>query len=54
MWNHMDLLLGQTLFYSILKSICNVLKLGKLILFLDGANIFCAGNNLKELHNLKE
>ena len=29
--------------------ICNVTKLAKFILFGDDTNIFCAGNNLKEL-----
>ena len=32
--------------------ICNVSKLAKFILFTDDTNLFCAGNNLKELKGM--
>ena len=43
---------GPKLFVLYINDICNVSKLAKLILFADDTNIFCAGNNLKELQGM--
>ena len=37
---------------SYINYICNVSKLAKFILFADDTNLFCAGNNLKELQGM--
>ena len=43
-------ILGPKLLY--ISDICNISKLAKFILFADDTNIFCAGNNLKELQGM--
>ena len=45
-------ILGPKLFVLYINDICNVSKLAKFILFADDTNIFCAGNNLKELQGM--
>ena len=45
-------ILGPKLFILYINDICNVSKLTKFILFADDINIFCAGNNLKELQGM--
>ena len=44
--------MGPKLFVLYINDICNVSKLAKFILFVDDTNIFCAGNNLKELQGI--
>ena len=45
-------ILGPKLFVLYINDICNVSKLAKLILFADDTNIFCAGNNLKQIQGM--
>ena len=42
-------ILGPKLFVLYINDICNISKLAQFILFADETNIFCTGNNLKEL-----
>ena len=50
MWSLVDTVL---LYYYRLSLDCNVSKLAKFILFFaDDTNIFCSGNNLKELQGM--
>ena len=46
-------IIGPKLFVLYINDICNVSKLAKFIFFFaDDRNIFCAGNNLKELKGM--
>ena len=47
-----DSILGPILFLLYINDLCNISKLLKLILFIDGTNIFYTGNNIEEVEQV--